>query len=335
MVHVLVTGAAGMLGRKLVETLARGGLLGGREITRMTLSDMVAPQPPETLAMPVTSIAGDFSRPGAAETLVAHKPDVIFHLAAVVSGEAEAEMEKGYEINLDGTRRLLDAIRDIGGGYCPRVVFASSLAVFGAPLPDPIPDTHHLTPLTSYGTQKAMCELLLADYSRRGLIDGIGIRLPTVVVRPGRPNKAASGFFSGIIREPLNGEEAILPVDDDTAHWIASPRAATGYLMHAASLDTQALGARRSLTMPGLRITVAQEIETLARIAGPTRTQLIRREPDPVIARIVAGWPRSFDAAHAEALGFQADPDFETVVRAYMEDAGIGSDSVLTPTSGV
>ncbi|MCA1244701.1 SDR family oxidoreductase [Stappia stellulata] len=329
MVHVLVTGAAGMLGRKLVETLARGGLLGGREITRMTLSDMVAPQPPETLAMPVTSIAGDFSRPGAAETLVAHKPDVIFHLAAVVSGEAEAEMEKGYEINLDGTRRLLDAIRDIGGGYCPRVVFASSLAVFGAPLPDPIPDTHHLTPLTSYGTQKAMCELLLADYSRRGLIDGIGIRLPTVVVRPGRPNKAASGFFSGIIREPLNGEEAILPVDDDTAHWIASPRAATGYLMHAAALDTQALGAQRSLTMPGLRITVAEEIETLARIAGPTRTQLIRREPDPVIARIVAGWPRSFDAARAEALGFQPDPDFETVVRAYMEDAGIGSDAVL------
>eukprot|EP00873_Tetraselmis_striata_P003522 jgi/Tetstr1/423786/TSEL_014412.t1 len=329
MVHVLVTGAAGMLGRKLVETLARGGLLGGREITRMTLSDMVAPQPPETLAMPVTSIAGDFSRPGAVETLVAHKPDVIFHLAAVVSGEAEAEMEKGYEINLDGTRRLLDAIRDIGGGYCPRVVFASSLAVFGAPLPDPIPDTHHLTPLTSYGTQKAMCELLLADYSRRGLIDGIGIRLPTVVVRPGRPNKAASGFFSGIIREPLNGEEAILPVDDDTAHWIASPRAATGYLMHAAALDTQALGAQRSLTMPGLRITVAQEIETLARIAGPTRTQLIRREPDPVIARIVAGWPRSFDAARAEALGFQPDSDFETVVRAYMEDAGIGSDAVL------
>ncbi|WP_037547014.1 D-erythronate dehydrogenase [Stappia stellulata] len=335
MVHVLVTGAAGMLGRKLVETLARGGLLGGREVTRMTLSDRVAPQPPDTLAMPVTSIAGDFSRPGAAETLVAHKPDVIFHLAAVVSGEAEAEMEKGYEINLDGTRRLLDAVREIGGGYCPRFVFASSLAVFGAPLPDPIPDTHHLTPLTSYGTQKAICELLLADYSRRGLVDGIGIRLPTIVVRPGRPNKAASGFFSGIIREPLNGEEAILPVDDDTAHWVASPRAAIGYLMHSAALDTKALGAQRSLTMPGLRITVAKEIETLARIAGPTRTELIRREPDPVIARIVAGWPRSFDASRAEALGFQRDPDFDTVVRAYMEDAGIGSDSVVTAPSGV
>ncbi|SDU37179.1 D-erythronate dehydrogenase [Stappia sp. ES.058] len=335
MVHVLVTGAAGMLGRKLVETLARGGQLRGREVTRMTLSDMVAPQPPDTLAMPVTSIAGDFSRHGAAETLVAHKPDVIFHLAAVVSGEAEAEMEKGYEINLDGTRRLLDALCAIGGDYCPRVVFASSLAVFGAPLPDPIPDTHHLTPLTSYGTQKAMCELLLADYSRRGLIDGIGIRLPTIVVRPGRPNKAASGFFSGIIREPLNGEEAILPVADDVAHWVASPRAAIGYLMHAASLETDTLGAQRSLTMPGLRITVAQEIETLARIAGPTRTELIRREADPVIARIVAGWPRSFDAARAEALGFQRDPDFETVVRAYMEDAGIGSDSVAAAPTGV
>jgi nucleoside-diphosphate-sugar epimerase len=335
MVHVLVTGAAGMLGRKLVETLARGGLLGGRAVTRMTLSDMVAPQPPETLAMPVTSIAGDFSKPQAAAALVAHKPDVIFHLAAIVSGEAEAEMAKGYEINLDGTRRLFDAVRDIGGGYCPRVVFASSLAVFGAPLPDPVPDTHHLTPLTSYGTQKAICELLLADYSRRGLIDGIGIRLPTIVVRPGRPNKAASGFFSGIIREPLNGEEAILPVGDDIAHWIASPRAAIGYLMHAASLDTHALGAQRNLTMPGLRITVAQEIETLARIAGPTRTELIRREADPVIARIVEEWPRSFEATRAEALGFQPDPDFETVVRSYMEDVGIGSDAVPIPSHGV
>ena len=201
MVHVLVTGAAGMLGRKLVETLARGGLLGGREVTRMTLSDMVAPQPPDTLAMPVTSIAGDFSRPGAAETLVAHKPDVIFHLAAVVSGEAEAEMEKGYEINLDGTRRLLDAIRDIGGGYCPRVVFASSLAVFGAPLPDPIPDTHHLTPLTSYGTQKAMCELLLADYSRRGLIDGIGSRLIQSSAPGACAESSALGFLLGFHRK--------------------------------------------------------------------------------------------------------------------------------------
>lgn len=332
MVHVLVTGAGGMIGRKLLEVLASGGTLAGREVTRMTLSDLVAPQPPEFTAMPVTSLAGDFARPGAAEDLVAHEPDVIFHLAAVVSGEAETDFEKGYRVNLDGTRALFEAIRAVGGGYRPRVVFASSLAVFGAPLPDPIPDTHHRTPLTSYGTQKAIGELLLNDYTRRGFLDGVGLRLPTLVVRPGKPNRAASGFFSGIIREPLNGEEAVLPVADDVMHWMASPRAAVGYLMHAASLDTAALGDDRNLTMPGLAVTVAEEIETLARIAGPTRTELIRREHDAAIARIVAGWPRRFTAARAEALGFRPDPDFETLVRAYMVDAGIGAS--VPPASG-
>src|SRR4051795_10919857 len=197
--HILILGAAGMVGRKLVERLLRDGRLGNNDITKMTLQDVVAPAQPENPGFPVKTIAGDFAVPGFAEKLVADRPDVIFHLAAIVSGEAELDFDKGYRINLDGTRMLLDAIRLLGGGYRPRVVFTSSIAVFGAPFPASIPDDFHATPLTSYGTQKAICELLLSDYTRRGFFDGIGIRLPTICVRPGKPNKAASGFFSNII----------------------------------------------------------------------------------------------------------------------------------------
>ncbi len=211
-------------------------------------------------------------------------PDVIFHLAAVVSGEAESDFEKGYRVNLDGTRQLLEAIRAIDG-YCPRVVFASSIAVFGAPFPDTIGDEFVTAPLTSYGTQKAICELLLSDYTRRGFLDGVGIRLPTVCVRPGAPNLAASGFFSNIIREPLNGREAVLPVTDDVRHWHASPRAAVGFLLHAADIGTDALGTRRCLTMPGVSVTVGEQIEALRAVAGDEIVQLIRREPDESLQR--------------------------------------------------
>jgi len=197
----------------------------------------------------IRSVVSDLSTPGETEKLLAGKPELIFHLAAIVSGEAEADFEKGYRINLDGTRLLFEAIRR--ASYKPRVVFTSSIAVFGAPFPDAIGDEFLNAPLTSYGTQKAIDELLLADYSRRGFFDGIGLRLPTICVRPGKPNKAASGFFSGIIREPLAGQEAALPVPRSVRHWFASPRAAIGFLVHAASLDTAQLGARRSLTMPG------------------------------------------------------------------------------------
>jgi D-erythronate 2-dehydrogenase len=318
---VLVVGAAGMIGRKLVATLLAQGRIGSNPLESLVLADVMAPAAPRT-SLPVQCIAADLSTPGTAETLVADRPDIIFHLAAIVSGEAEADFDKGYRINLDGTRFLFEAIRAAGQAepYCPRVVFTSSIAVFGEPLPPVIGDTQDRTPLTSYGTQKAIGELLLADYSRRGIFDGVGIRLPTIVVRPGAPNKAASGFFSGIIREPLNGQEAVLPVDDDVRHWFASPRAAVGFLLHAASLDTAPLGARRNLSMPGLAATVGEEIAALERVAGPGAVSLIRREPDPVVAGIVAGWPKAFDAQRALGLGFRGDADFDAIIRVYIEE---------------
>ena len=191
--HILILGAAGMVGRKLTEQLLRDGRLGKQDITKMTLQDVVAPTKPAT-SIPVNVVASDFADAGAAAPLIAERPDVIFHLAAIVSGEAEAEFDKGYRINMDGTRYLIDAIRSVGGSYKPRLVFTSSIAVFGAPCPEKIGDEFFHTPLTSYGTQKSICELLINDYSRKGLLDGISIRLPTICVRPGKPNKAASGL---------------------------------------------------------------------------------------------------------------------------------------------
>ena len=317
--HVLVIGAAGMVGRKLTERLAKDGRLGKEAIDRMTLHDVIEPVPPE-VSFAVEVLASDFSAPGEAEKLLAGRPDVIFHLAAIVSAEAEIDFDKGYRINLDGTRRLFEAVRRAGDGYTPRLVFTSSIAVFGAPFPDTIGDEFLAAPLTSYGTQKAIGELLLSDYSRRGFFDGIGIRLPTICVRPGKPNKAASGFFSSIIREPLNGEEAVLPVSDDVMHWHASPRSAVGFLIHAATLDTSRLGPRRVLNMPGVAATVAEQIEALRQVAGDDVVHRIRREPDPMIAGIVAGWARRFDARRARELGFTAEDSFEEIIRVHIED---------------
>jgi len=281
----------------------------------------VAPAKPEKAGFAVETSIGDFAVPSAAEKLVAGRPDVIFHLAAIVSGEAELDFDKGYRINLDGTRMLLDAIRLAGNGYKPRVVFTSSIAVFGAPFPEAIGDEFFHTPLLSYGTQKAIGELLLADYSRRGFLDGIGIRLPTVCIRPGLPNKAASGFFSGILREPLAGKEAILPVSEEVRHWHASPRSAVGFLVHAATMDSAAMGARRNLTMPGLSVTVGEEIAALKRVAGDKVAARIRREPDDFIMGIVAGWPRNFDPRRALQLGFTtAEKTFDDIIRIHIED---------------
>ena len=309
----LVIGAAGMIGRKLVQKLD-GELI---------LHDVVP--------FDGSSVVSDLSKPGEAEKLIASRPDLIFHLAAVVSGEAEADFEKGYRVNLDGTRHLFEAIRKVGDGYKPKVVFTSSIAVFGAPFPNAIGDEYLSAPLTSYGTQKAISELLLSDYSRRGFFDGIGIRLPTICVRPGKPNKAASGFFSGIIREPLAGQEAVLPVPESVRHWFASPRAAIGFLIHASKIKTEALGARRNLSMPGVCATVGQQIEALRKVAGDKVTRLIRREPDPTIARIVEGWPQNFDASRALSLGFRADPSFEEIIRIHVADELQGS---LQPRTG-
>ena len=319
--HILVLGAAGMVGRKLTERLLRDGRLGSRDIARLTLQDVVAPEQPANPGFAVDTVTCDFAVPGAAEKLVADRPDVIFHLAAIVSGEAELEFDKGYRINLDGTRMLLDAVRLAGGGYKPRLVFTSSIAVFGAPFPDVIGDEFFHTPLLSYGTQKAIGELLLSDYSRRGFLDGIGIRLPTVCIRPGLANKAASGFFSNILREPLAGKEAVLPVSEDVQHWHASPRSTVGFLLHAATMDTAAAGSRRNLTMPGLTATVGEQIAALRRVAGDKVAARIRREPDPFIMGIVAGWPRSFEARRARELGFTTvENSFDDIIRIHIED---------------
>ncbi|MCL4116579.1 UNVERIFIED_CONTAM: hypothetical protein GTU68_012220 [Idotea baltica] len=317
--HILIIGGAGMIGRKLAARLAVAGRLGDQEIGRLTLFDVVAAETPQQVGFDVKVETGDLSTPGMAERLIAEKPDVIYHLAAIVSGEAEQDFDKGYRINLDGTRFLFDAVRKVPD-YTPRVVFTSSIAVFGAPFPDAIGDEFHTTPLTSYGTQKAMGELLLADYSRRGLLDGVGIRLPTICVRPGKPNKAASGFFSNIIREPIVGQEAVLPVEDDVRHWHASPRSAVGFLTHAATMDTELLGARRNLAMPGVSVTVGEQIAALRTVVGEAAVKLIRREPDSTIIKMVAGWPQNFDATRATKLGFAADSSFEAIIKSHIED---------------
>ena len=249
---------------------------------------------------------------------MADRPDIIFHLAAIVSGEAEQDFDKGYRINMDGTRLLLEAIR--AAGNKPRLVFTSSIAVFGAPFPEAIGDDFFNTPLTSYGTQKNICELLISDYTRKGFLDGLCIRLPTICVRPGKPNKAASGFFSNIMREPLAGAEAVLPVSESVMHWHASPRAAVGFLEHAASLDTDKVGPRRALTMPGVSVTVGEQIAALKKVAGEKVAARIRREPDPFIEGVVAGWPRNFAPRRAVELGFKADASFEDIIRIHIED---------------
>ena len=318
--NILIIGAAGMVGRKLVERLAKDGTLGGHKINHAVLHDVIAPEAPAGAPFKSECLASDFSIPGEAEKLVASKPDVIFHLAAIVSGEAEQDFDKGYRINLDGTRYLFEAIRKIGGGYKPRVVFTSSIAVFGAPFPDAIYDEFFTTPLTSYGTQKAIGELLLNDYSRRGFFDGVALRFPTICVRPGKPNKAASGFFSNIIREPLAGHDAVLPVPDSVMHWHASPRAAVGFLIHAATMDTAKLGNRRTVTLPGLACTIAEQIEALRRVAGEKVVARIKREPDATIMKIVEGWPRNFNAKRAQDLGFQAEKTFDEIIKVHIED---------------
>ena len=302
---ILVIGAAGMIGRKLTARLRKDGA------GDLVLHDVVP--------FEGSSAVSDLSAPGEAEKLVASRPDLIFHLAAIVSGEAEADFEKGYRINLDGTRLLFEAIRK-QQNYRPRVVFTSSIAVFGSPFPPAIGDEFLNAPLTSYGTQKAIGELLLSDYSRRGFFDGIGIRLPTICVRPGKPNKAASGFFSGIIREPLAGQEALLPVPETVRHWFASPRAAIDFLMHAATLDSAKLGTRRNLSMPGISATVGEQIEALRKVAGESAVRLIREAPDATIQRIVEGWPRNFAPKRALELGFRADASFEEIIRIHIED---------------
>ena len=318
---ILVIGAAGMIGSKLMQRLLEDGRLNDQPISEITAFDAVMPEFSAPEGIELHCIAGDLSHPGRAETLLANHPDVIFHLAAIVSGEAEADFDTGYRVNLHAVQLLFEAIRH--RHYNPQLVYASSIAVYGAPFDDPIADDFHLTPLTSYGTQKAIGELLLADYTRKGFFDGIGLRFPTIVVRPGKPNKAASSFFSNIIREPLAGKEAILPVARDVKHWLASPRSAAQFCIHAAGLDGDRIGPRRNLTLPGIAITVGEMIEALERVAGRQAVNLIREEPDETIRAIVSNWPREFDASRALSLGFTCENSFDEIIIAHLEDASI------------
>jgi D-erythronate 2-dehydrogenase len=315
--RILITGAAGMVGRKLIARLMKDGTLNGKSITSIDAVDVVAAEWP-TSAISFHAQVGDLAVPGFVDGLAGLKPDVIFHLAGIVSGEAEANFDLGYRVNLDGTRMLFEAIRR--AKLSPRIVFTSSIAVFGAPFPAVIPDDFHLTPLTSYGTQKMMSEALLADYTRKGIFDGIGIRLPTICVRPGKPNKAASGFFSNIIREPLAGLEAVLPVSRDVVHTFASPRAAVGFLLHAAGIDGALVGPRRNLTMPGVGVSVQDQLDALRRVAGDRPLSLIKEVPDETIWSIVKGWPTRFETRRSNALGFEAEKNFDAIIRAHIED---------------
>ncbi|NND92858.1 MAG: SDR family oxidoreductase [Granulosicoccus sp.] len=335
---ILIIGAAGMIGARLTQRLLQNGNLHGRSVQQLNLADIVDPSVTGT-SIKGTSVTGngtgveihtraaDLGTPGVAQELVADEPDLIYHLAAIVSGEAEADFDKGYRINLDGTRSLLEAIRKRHEttGYTPQLLFTSSIAVYGAPFPARIDDEFHQTPMTSYGTQKAICELLLADYNRRGIVRGVGLRLPTICIRPGRPNLAASGFFSNILREPINGQSAILPVEDTVRHWFASPRAAVGFLIKAASLTPDELGPRCNLNLPGLSATVKEQIESLERVVGSDAVKLIHREPDATIRAIVANWPESFDTRRATALGFVAETSFDDIIKVYLEDDWSGT----------
>lgn len=310
--HVMIIGAAGMVGRKLAQQIAADGTLRGEAVSKISQYDVVAPAGSDVQA-------ADLCAASVPEMLIAQRPDVIFHLAAIVSGEAEADFDKGYRVNLASVQALIEAIRAVPD-YCPRVVFTSSIAVFGAPFPDKIGDEYHLTPRTSYGTQKAIAELLLDDYSRHGILDAVSLRLPTVCVRPGKPNLAASGFFSNIIREPLVGQEAVLPVSDSVRHWFASPASTIGFLIHAAGLSGETLGHHRALSMPGLSCTVAEQIEALRSIAGQKAVDLIRVQPDDKVAAIVANWPQNFDTPRAKGLGFVAETSFDQIVERHIAD---------------
>lgn len=307
-----------MVGQKLAREIAAEGRVGDAKVASMVLYDIARPAEVEA-GFDVQYLTGDLSTHGEAQRLGALNADLVFFLAAIVSGEAETDFDKGWNVNGRGMWNLLEAIR-ASHETPPRFVFTSSIAVFGAPFPEAIPDEFFTTPRTSYGTQKAIGELLVTDYSRKGFVDGISIRLPTICVRPGKANLAASSFFSGIIREPLNGKEAILPVEDSVRHWFASPRAAVGFLMHAATLDTDVLDGRCSLTMPGLSCTIAEQIEALREMAGRDAVRLIRRIPDEAIRAIVGSWPQNFATVRAQELGFRAESDFSQIIRIYLED---------------
>lgn len=319
MTKVLIIGGGGMVGQKLARKISLEGL-GKYEAVDVTLFDMGFPDN----STPGHQIEGNVTDASKIVEIANAKFDLIYHLAAIVSGESETNFDLGWSVNMMSMWHLLEALRAThlasGGIYRPKLVFTSSIAVFGGPYPDKISDEFLSAPQTSYGAQKAICELMIGDFSRKGFIDGMSLRLPTICVRPGKANLAASSFFSGIIREPLNGQEALLPVPDTVRHWHASPRAAAGFLTHAADLDTKKLEGRRALSLPGVSCTVAEQIEALRKAAGQAAVDLIKPQPDEAIMKIVAGWPRDFAPDRAIALGFEAENNFDDIVRTYIAD---------------
>src|SRR6266567_713254 len=311
--RVVITGGCGFLGRRVALRLLERG-----DIDELVLFDNT----PSALPLPedtrLSLVAGDIADRETVRRLISPDTTSVFHLAAIVSGQAEADTDLGYRVNLDGTRAVLDACRALG--TAPRLVFASSLAVYGGALPPAVGDDTALTPQTSYGTQKAIGELLVNDYSRKGFVDGRALRLPTVVVRPGRPNRAASTFASSIIREPLSGQDAVCPVTPETVMALASPRRIVEGLVHALDLPGEAFGASRSLQLPGFSVAVGEMAEALRRAGGERAYARIRWQPDPQIQRIVSGWPQALLPPRAEALGFARDRDIDEVIAAFIED---------------
>ncbi|GAA0835196.1 D-erythronate dehydrogenase [Cupriavidus pauculus] len=320
--NVLITGGAGFLGLQLARLLLQRGALqlDGKAVAidRLTLLDVVAPQIDDARVRVVT---GDLSDPAVLAQAIDRDTGAIFHLAAVVSGQAEADFDLGMRVNLDASRALLETCRRIG--HAPRVVFTSSVAVYGGELPPVVQDDTALNPQSSYGVQKAIGELLLSDYSRRGFVDGRVLRLPTISVRPGKPNAAASSFASGIIREPLSGIAANCPVAPDTALWLLSPRGAIQALVNGIELDGARLGTRRVVNLPGLSVTAAQMVEALRRVAGDAVADRVSWQREPRVENIVGTWPAAWDVTRAKALGFESDASFDDVIRAYAQDAGI------------
>lgn len=314
---VLIIGGGGVIGQKLARKLAARGTLRGRDIGKIVLADIVDP-PQINAPFPVETRNCDISSRASVDQLIDADTDVVYLLAAIVSAHAEEDLDAGLNINMLGTLNVLDRCRALQTK--PVVVFSSSIAVYGGEVPDPITDHSFLNPQTSYGTQKAIGELLLNDFSRRGLIDGRGFRLPTISVRPGKPNRAASSFMSSILREPLNGQEAICPVAEDFEHYYLSPRRCVENLILGTEIEAEALGQNRCMMMPGRRWTIRQVIDAMTAVAGPKPATLIRWQDAPDIRRIVSGWRYDFAPQKALKLGLKADDSFEDNIRYYLED---------------
>jgi nucleoside-diphosphate-sugar epimerase len=318
---VLITGGAGFLGQKLARALLARGTLSGadgsqQKIDQLVLADVVAGN---NFGDPrVRVVTGDIADAALLRGLVDAETTSVFHLAAIVSGQAEADFDLGMKINLDASRLLLETCR--AAGHKPRVVFTSSVAVYGGELPEVVQDNTALNPQSSYGTQKAIGELLLNDFSRKGFVDGRVLRLPTISVRPGKPNKAASSFASGIIREPLNGEQAICPVSPSLRLWLLSPRRAIVALIAGHELSARSLGNSRTINLPGLSVSVGEMVAALEKVAGPEVAARITFAPDPAIESIVQSWPGAWDVGRARALGLEGDADFESIIRSHIED---------------